>query len=63
MEDSWFLSMPVALNAKMLTSRKRETKNILREVSIAINEMTNVLEHFWNKAEQKKEDSSNRLKY
>ena len=46
MEDSWFLSMPVTLNAKMSTSGKRATKNIPRGVSITINEMANVLEHF-----------------
>ena len=43
MEDRWFLSTPMPLNAHMVTLETKETKT-QRESYIVIDEMTNALE-------------------
>ena len=51
MEDSWLLSTPMLLNANTPTLEMKKTKT-QRELSITIDEMTNILEHFRKKLEQ-----------
>ena len=51
MEDSWLLSTPMLLkdNTPTLEIKVMKTQ---RELSIIIDEMTNILEHFEKKLEQ-----------
>ena len=51
MEDSWLLSTPMLLNANTPTLEMKKTKT-QRELSITIDEMINILEHFRKKLEQ-----------
>ena len=60
MEDSWFLSTPMPLNAITLTLETKDMKT-QRKLHIVINGKTNILEHFGKKIEQQNEDSSNRI--
>ena len=48
MEDSWFLSTPMLLNATTMTLEMKETNN-QKELFIVSDEMTNILEHFGKK--------------
>ena len=48
MEDSWLLSAPIPLNANTPTLETKDTKP-QRELSKAINEMTNTLEQLGKK--------------
>ena len=48
MEDRWFLSTPMPLNAHMVTLETKEKKT-QRESYIVIDEMTNALEQFGKK--------------
>ena len=58
MKDSCLLSTSMLLNAYTPTLEMKETKT-QREVFIAIDEITNTLEHVGIKLRQQKEDSSN----
>ena len=62
MDDSWILLtvMFMSLNANTPTLETKETKT-QRELYIVIDEMTNTLEYFGKKIEQKNEDSFNRI--
>ena len=51
MEDSWLLSTPMLLNANTPTLEMKKTKT-QRELSITIDEMINISEHFRKKLEQ-----------
>ena len=60
MEDSWFLSTPVLLNATTMTLEMKETNN-QKELFIVSDEITNILEHFGKKLVQQKEDNLNKI--
>ena len=60
MEDSWFLSTPMLLNATTMTLEMKETNN-QKELFIVSDEMTNILEHFGKKLVQQKEDNLNKI--
>ena len=51
MEDSWLLSTPMLLKDNTPTLEIKVTKT-QRELSIIIDETTNILEHFEKKLEQ-----------
>ena len=60
MEDSWFLSTPMLLNATTMTLEMKESNN-QKELFIVSDEMTNILEHFGKKLVQQKEDNLNKI--
>ena len=60
MEDSWFLSALMLVNANTSKLETKEMKS-QRELYIVIDEMTNTLEHLGKKTEKHNEDSSNRI--
>ena len=60
MEDSWFLSTPMLLNATTMTLEMKETNN-QKELFIVSDEMTNILEHFGKKLVQQKEDNLKKI--
>ena len=61
MEDTWLLSIPMSRNSNTPNLETKETKT-QRELFIVIDKMTNTLEHFGNKLEQQKKDSSNKIR-
>ena len=53
MEDSWFLSTPMSLNANTPTLGMKYTKT-QRELFTVVEELTNILEHFRKSQSNKK---------